>query len=56
MPYCRYSDKDYMELSNQVIKKSDTTYKSKITLREKSDYDLFDEEIKEEFDDLNTKQ
>lgn len=38
--------------NKQVIKKSYTTYKSKITLRERSDYGLFDEEIEDEFEDL----
>ena len=36
----------------QIIKKAHTTYKSKITLRESSDYGLFDEEIEEVFEDL----
>ncbi|WP_193708352.1 hypothetical protein [Alkalibaculum sporogenes] len=48
----RETEEDYNYTLDQVLKKIDTTYKSKINLRERSDYDLFDEEIKNEFDDL----
>lgn len=51
MPSCRYSEEDYKNL-NQKVKKSDHSYKTKFTLKDHSEYDLFDEEIKKEFDDL----
>lgn len=38
----------------QVIKKTNKTYRSKITLKSHSDYDLFDEEIRNQFENLHT--
>ena len=56
MPSCRYNEEDYKENASQVIKKSDKVYRTKLTLKDESDYDLFDEEIKGEFDKLYNQQ
>lgn len=47
----RDSEEDYNFTLKQVLRKIDNSYKSKIGLREKSNSDLFDEQIKNEFDD-----